>query len=64
LLDNLEYILESEIWDSKCIEAWNLLHLLIHQMLNSQSKGNFSMYSKEVVDCLKHIRNTINKIKI
>lgn len=67
LLDNLEYILESEIWDSKCIEAWKSFTFAdTSNMLNSQSKGNFFLCIRKakVVDCLKHIEKyTINKIK-
>jgi len=66
LLNNLEYILESPIWDSKCVEAWESFTFAnTENLLGSQSKNNFFLCIRKakVVDCLKHIeRYTIEKI--
>lgn len=67
LINNLEYILESNTWDNNCVNAWKYFTFAdTSNMLNSNSKGNFFLCIRKakVVDCLKHIEKyTLDKIK-
>lgn len=68
LLDYLEYILMSEIWDEECVKKWKSFTFVDTSttFFGSRSKGNFFLCFRKatVTNCMAHIRKyTRNKIK-
>jgi hypothetical protein len=70
MLSNLEYILSSPTWDSKCVEGWKSFTFAdTNHLLDSKSKGNFFLCIRKakVIDCLKHIekytKEKLNELK-
>jgi len=59
LLDDLQYILNTDKWDDSCIKKWKeFTHVDTSELKDSRCKNNFFLCIKrsKVVDCLKHIK--------
>lgn len=66
LLNNLNYILNCDIWDKKCIDIWKSFTFAdTTHLKDSFSKNNLFLCIKKarVIDCLKHIQKyTLEKL--
>lgn len=59
IIDDLEYILNAQIWDVKCVQHWrDLTFIDSSHLLNYVSKNNFFICYKKakLTDCLKYIK--------
>ena len=68
LLDHLDYILNTEIWDEEAVKKWKSFTFVdtLTTFLGAKSKGNFFLCFKRatVKNCMAHIRQyTRSKLK-
>ena len=67
LLDHIDYILEAEIWDDKCVDKWRDFTFVdtSNTFKGTKSKGNFFFCFKKaaVQNCLEYIRK-YTKLKL
>jgi hypothetical protein len=67
LLEHIDYILETEIWDDKCVEKWRDFTFVdtSNTFKGTKSKGNFFFCFKKtpVQNCLAYIRK-YTKLKL